>query len=125
MTDHSAPHAGSAEARPPAEAADSTAEARPPAEAAESTAADRRLYLEGGLRPLACQTCGMEVLVKKLSPQHTSIQWTTGSEGCPEIAARSAAGEHPARVDTCGRLRDSIERAAREGLLEVTRAEAD
>ncbi|GDY29135.1 hypothetical protein [Gandjariella thermophila] len=112
MTDHAAVRAASAEAGSPAEAAN-------------DTAADRRLYLEGGLRPLTCHGCGIEVLVKKLSPEHTSIQWTTGTDRCPEIAARVAAGEHPARVDTCARLRASIEHAVHEGLVEVPRREAD
>jgi hypothetical protein len=89
--------------------------------AALGAEADRREYLEGGLQPLACQTCGIRVLVKKLSPQHTSIQWTTSTEHCPEIAARTEAGEHPALVNACGRLRSTIEHAIREGLLEVPR----
>ncbi|TDD05479.1 hypothetical protein E1181_15205 [Saccharopolyspora terrae] len=84
-----------------------------------STTADQRLYLEGGLRPLPCATCGVRVLVKKLSPEQTSIQWTTSTGDCPEIAARIAEGEHPALVDTCPRLRATIEHALREGVLEV------
>ncbi|MEV4648287.1 hypothetical protein [Saccharopolyspora sp. NPDC049357] len=83
------------------------------------TAADQRLYLEGGLRPLPCTTCGVRVLVKKLSPEQTSIQWTTSTDDCPEIAARIAEGDHPALVDTCPRLRATIEHALREGILEV------
>jgi hypothetical protein len=89
-----------------------------------ATAADRRRYLAAGLRPLTCADCGIEVLVKKLSPEHTSIQWTTGTDRCPEIAARIAAGEHPARVDTCGRLRDGIEHAVSEGRLAIPRPPA-
>lgn len=83
------------------------------------TAADQRLYLEGGLRPLPCATCGVRVLVKKLSPEQTSIQWTTSTGDCPEIAARIAEGAHPALVDTCPRLRATIEHALREGILEI------
>ncbi len=83
-----------------------------------STDADRHEYLEGGLREVACQACGTRVLVKKLSPQHTSIQWTTPSDRCPQIAARVASGEHPARIDTCGRLRETIDQLISEGLLE-------
>jgi hypothetical protein len=80
---------------------------------------DRREYLGGGLRPLDCRTCGVRVQVKKLSPEQTSIQWTSPTENCPEIAARAADGEHPALVDTCPNLRGSIERAVGAGELPV------
>lgn len=81
------------------------------------TLADQRLYLEGGLRPLACRTCGTRVLVKKNSPQHTSVQWLSDpAASCPEFAA--AVGPS-ALVAGCGALRDSIQAAVREGTLEV------
>ncbi|MFC7343384.1 hypothetical protein [Saccharopolyspora griseoalba] len=87
-----------------------------------STESDRREYLDGGLRPLACRTCGARVLVKKLSPEQTSIQWTGSTETCPEISERAAGGQHPALVDTCPNLRSSIERAIGEGELPVSEA---
>lgn len=90
-----------------------------------ATAADRREYLEGGLRDVACQACGTRVLVKKLSPQHTSIQWTTPSDRCPQIASRVASGEHPARIETCRRLRETIDHLISEGLLEVAAPQAN
>jgi hypothetical protein len=73
------------------------------------TLADQRLYLESGLRELACRGCGALVRVKKSSPQHTSIQWT----------ARVALGETTALVDGCATLRETIDRAVREGRLEA------
>lgn len=84
-----------------------------------STESDRREYLDGGLRPLSCRDCSVHVLVKKLSPEQTSIQWTGPTTRCPEIAARAADGEHPAEIDTCPRLRSSIDEAIGEGRLPV------
>ncbi len=76
---------------------------------------DRR----GGLRELACDHCGAAVRVKKLSPQHTSVQWSTRSvRQCAEFAVRAADGRPTALIPTCGQLRDTIERAAREGRLD-------
>jgi hypothetical protein len=84
------------------------------------TLADQRLYLEDGLRELACGGCGALVRVKKSSPQHTSIQWTTRAvRECAEFAARVALGETTALVDGCATLRGTIESAAREGRLEA------
>ncbi|MQA61519.1 MAG: hypothetical protein GEU86_08485 [Actinophytocola sp.] len=82
--------------------------------------ADRREFLTGGLRPLACRTCGTEVLVRKNSPQHTSIQWTSDpAASCPVYAERVAAGGTTALLDTCERLADSIAHAATEGEIEA------
>lgn len=83
------------------------------------TEGDRRHHLAGGLTPLDCGHCGTRVLVKKESPQHTSIQWTTGSTSCPVLAAQVAAGTEPGRVESCPRLRESVEQAVRRGRLEV------
>jgi DNA-directed RNA polymerase subunit RPC12/RpoP len=86
------------------------------------TLTDRHEYLRGGLTGLACDRCGVRVLVKKNSPQHTSIQWTAESvQGCAEFAARVAAGERTALIATCTGLHASIERAAAAGRLEIPR----
>jgi hypothetical protein len=70
-------------------------------------------YLEGGLADLACEHCGAKVRVKKTSPQQTTVQWTTqAARECAEFAAQPAPS---ALIATCGRLRASIELAAREG----------
>jgi hypothetical protein len=82
-----------------------------------ATLADRRAYLHAGLRELACDRCGIRVLVKKNSPQHTSIQWSAESvRGCAEFADR---GEPTALIATCASLRDSVDKAVRDGRLEV------
>jgi hypothetical protein len=71
--------------------------------------AERQEFLTGGLRPLRCAGCGVSVLVKKNSPQHTSIQWTReAADGCAEFAAH---GGSSALIDTCHTLHDSIDAA--------------
>jgi hypothetical protein len=83
---------------------------------AEQTAADRRGFLGDGLRPVECTTCGTCVLVKKSSQHQTSIQWQTSTDSCPEYAAQHKPA---ALLDTCSKLRASIESLVAEGLLEV------
>jgi hypothetical protein len=84
------------------------------------TVADQRAYLEGGLRELACDGCGALVRVKKNSAQQTSIQWSTRAvRECAEFTTRVALGETTALVETCTTLRESIDRAVREGRLEA------
>ena len=83
------------------------------------TAADRRLYLEIGLTPVACATCGVEALVKKNSHKHTSVQWSAaGVAACPEIAAARAA-DPKALVLGCPNMAASIEDAVRAGAVVV------
>lgn len=80
------------------------------------TAVDRRGFLVDGLRPVECTACGTCVLVKKSSQHHTSIQWQTSTDSCPEYAAKNKPA---ALMDTCSKLRASIESLVAEGLLEV------
>ena len=74
---------------------------------------ERDEFLAGGMVPVVCD-CGNRVLVKKNSPQHTSVQCLSDTRDCPELC-----GARAALVPTCLRLRDSIEKAVREGVLEV------
>ncbi len=79
------------------------------------TAADIRLYVEIGLTPVVCQTCGVEAMVKKNSRKHTSVQWTAaGVAACPEMAADRAANPN-GLVLGCPRMKASIEDAVRSG----------
>lgn len=72
------------------------------------------------MQPVECQTCGTCVLVEKNSFAHTSIQWTSvAASTCAEFAGRVAEGVDSALIPTCLRLRDSIERAVADGLLDV------
>jgi hypothetical protein len=77
---------------------------------------DRQAQLSDGLQELACDTCGAAVRVKKNSPMHTSVQWTLpAARQCAELVGRP-----PATVATCGRLRDSIDRACADGRLTLS-----
>ena len=72
-------------------------------------------------RRVECGRCAAVVLVVKFSPQHTSVQWSAASvRACAEFSARAAAGEQTALIDTCASLRDSIDRAVRDGRLEIS-----
>lgn len=85
------------------------------------TSADTREFLESGLVPVRCGGCASEVLVRKSSHYQTSVQWRSNpAASCPEFAARVAAGEVSARVDTCPKLREAIERAVVTGAVVVT-----
>ncbi|MCO1578766.1 hypothetical protein M8C13_23720 [Crossiella sp. SN42] len=77
---------------------------------------DRADYLTGGLRPFTCPGCATVVLVKKNSPEHTSVQWTTATTACPELTGRDRPS---AQVVGCPRLRAGIEAAVAEGRLAV------
>lgn len=78
---------------------------------------ERLDYLEGGLTAVGCDGCGIPVRAGKRSPVQTSVQWS--GPACDRIAA--TAGERPpALVPTCPALRESIDRAVREGRLEVS-----
>ena len=83
------------------------------------TLADKRLYVEVGLAPVQCATCGVEVGVKKNSQRHTSIQWTAAAvQRCPEFAA--GTGDHSGGLSLgCERLRASIDEAVHNGTLVV------
>lgn len=84
------------------------------------TLADRRRFLTEGLVPVTCRACGTEVLVRKNSVQHTSIQWTTDpARSCPVFAERVAAGGLSATMQTCDRLADSIGRAVDAGIIKT------
>src|SRR5690348_2903444 len=84
------------------------------------TAADMQLYVEIGLAPVRCMSCGTEVLVKKNSPKHTTVQWTSDAATvCPEIKAQVEGGAIGGQVLGCSRLKQSIEDAVRRGELTV------
>jgi hypothetical protein len=69
-------------------------------------------YLEGGLADVACRRCAAKVRAKKLSPQHTSVQWTLQAVGeCAEFTERVAGGESTARIAACGSLATSVAKA--------------
>lgn len=81
------------------------------------TAADKQRYLEDGMVPVACLTCGTKVLVRKSSSQQTSVQWTVNPAGdCPVF--RELAGG-PGRPEGCPNLHRAIAHAVDEGIIPV------
>ncbi|WP_239143293.1 hypothetical protein [Actinoplanes philippinensis] len=74
-------------------------------------------YLAGGLREVRCEACGRRVRAGKRSAMQTSVQWS--GPACERLAA-VAGGRPTALVPTCPELRESIDRAVREGRLEVS-----
>lgn len=83
------------------------------------------------LREVTCERCAAVVWATKFSPQHTSVQWDADAAAkCAEFAefAEHAAGrpDNADRADrarvplrTCASLWATIDRAVREGRLEV------
>lgn len=85
----------------------------------EATQRDRDRYLNTGLQPIACRFCHVSVLVKKLGPEHTSVQWNSdAAQRCAYFAEVRESGGATARSRSCPRLADSIDHAIAEGILE-------
>jgi len=84
------------------------------------TLTDEHEFLTSGLMPVRCAACTTEVLVRKASRMQMSIQWQSSpADSCPESASRVSAGELSARIDTCPRLREAIERSVATGEVTV------
>lgn len=95
------------------------ADARRTAAVREATRRDRERYLSTGLQPVDCRFCHVSVLVKKLGPGHTTVQWSAGAaQRCAYFAEVRESGGDTARSRACPRLSDSIEHAIAEGILE-------
>lgn len=84
------------------------------------------------LREVTCERCAAVVWATKFSPQHTSVQWNADAAAkCAEFAeyaaSRAGDGDHAGRaapgarvpLRTCASLWATIDRAVREGRLEV------
>lgn len=85
----------------------------------EASARDRERYLTSGLVSVDCRFCHVSVQVKKLSTEHTSVQWTTDAvQRCATFDEIRSTGGDPARARSCPRLTDSIRHAVAEGCLE-------
>jgi hypothetical protein len=85
----------------------------------EATAWDRERYLTSGLVSVDCRFCHVAVQVKKLGPEHTSVQWNSeATQRCAVFSEMRVAGEDPARARSCPKLTDSIRHAVAEGCLE-------
>jgi hypothetical protein len=85
----------------------------------QATQRDRERYLTSGLASVDCRFCHVTVAVKKLGPEHTSVQWNSeASQRCAYFAEIRQSGGEPARTRTCPKLADSIKHAVAEGCLE-------
>jgi hypothetical protein len=85
----------------------------------EATQRDRDRYLTSGLQPVICRFCHVSVMVKKLGPEHTSVQWNSdATQRCAHFAEVRQSGGQTARSKSCPKLADSIEHAIAEGILE-------
>jgi hypothetical protein len=85
----------------------------------QATQRDRERYLTSGLASVDCRFCHVTVAVKKLGPEHTSVQWNSeASQRCAYFAEIRQSGGQPARTRTCPKLADSIKHAVAEGCLE-------
>ncbi|MFE5603501.1 hypothetical protein ACFQ8O_30460 [Streptomyces coelicoflavus] len=79
------------------------------------------------MRPLACERCAAEVLVRKSSWQQTSVQWTArATAACAERDAADGTsgtggttGGTEGAFEGCRSLRDTIREAALRGRIEV------
>ncbi len=81
------------------------------------TLEDQQRYLEGHLAEVSCLDCLARVKVRKHSEPHTSIQWSDEAVShCQEFARRGA--DRPV-MESCSKLKASIEAAVRDGALEV------
>jgi hypothetical protein len=84
----------------------------------EATERDRERYLNSGLQSVDCRFCHVSVLVKKLGPEHTSVQWNSdAARRCAYFAEIRESGGDTARERGCARLAASIDHAVAEGVL--------
>jgi hypothetical protein len=99
-------------------APDFTADPERKAAVQEATTRDKEHYLRGGLTEIECRACHARVMVKKYSPHHTSVQWTSAArDNCPEFKAIRAEGGNPAMLPTCPRMSASIDHGVSEGII--------
>jgi hypothetical protein len=85
----------------------------------EATRRDRERYLSSGLQPVDCRFCHVSVLVKKLGPGHTYLQWNAdATRRCAYFTEIRESGGDTARSPSCPRMADSIAHAIAEGILE-------
>jgi hypothetical protein len=80
-----------------------------------STQADRDEQLDAGFRPLTCHECGTEVLVRKRSPEQTSVQWRSDAATCCPHLAGQTPGAAP--LPGCPALTGTIRAAVLAGLI--------
>jgi hypothetical protein len=86
---------------------------------AEASRADRERYLTSGLLPVDCRFCHVTVMVRRLGPGHTAVQWSSeATQRCAYFREIRESGGDTARARACPKLSDSIEHATAEGYLD-------
>lgn len=89
------------------------------------TLADQLLYTRGMLVEVDCGSCAAQVMVRKNSPHHTSIQWTREAvDRCEAFAEMEQSGDRPVHTG-CPRLVRSIEAAVDAGRVPIGAGGAD
>ncbi|MEU1429577.1 hypothetical protein ACFRAQ_31310 [Nocardia sp. NPDC056611] len=84
------------------------------------TVVDKEHYMESGLTPIACQTCGTQVQVRKHSHNQKTVQWTTDPAAtCPVFRKLAESGPTTGKPDSCPNLEKTIDHAVAEGILGV------
>lgn len=112
--EHTGPHGTQMRSKPAA------VDPRRAAALREATQRDRERYLTSGLQSVDCRFCHVSVLVKRLGPGHTSVQWNSdAAQHCAYFAEVRQSGGMTARSRSCPKLADSIEHAIAEGILDA------
>lgn len=118
--DDPAPHRRAGGGKSWSKTPDFTADPARAAAVREATARDRDRYLNSGLQPVDCRFCHASVLVKKLGPDHTAVQWNSAAtQRCATFAELRESGGNSACTRDCPKMADSISHAIAEGCLEA------
>ncbi|VXC26105.1 hypothetical protein [Aeromicrobium sp. 9AM] len=81
---------------------------------------DRELYTQGNLSDVTCRQCQAQVMVRKNSEHHTSIQWTREAvETCAVFSELDQQDDGRPVHSACPQLLASIEYAVSEGMVTV------
>lgn len=84
------------------------------------TLEDRELYTRGALSEVQCRQCRAQVLVRKNSEHHTSIQWSREAvEACAVFSDLDQREDGRPVHSACPQLVASIEYAVSEGMITV------
>ena len=86
----------------------------------EETLEDRALYTQSNLSDVVCRQCRAQVMVRKNSEHHTSIQWTREAvETCAVFSDLDQRDDGRPVHSGCPQLVASIEYAVSEGMVTV------
>jgi hypothetical protein len=84
------------------------------------TLEDRALYTTSRLVELSCRECQAQVMVRKNSEHHTSIQWSQEAVAqCATFSELNQLEDGRPIHSGCPRLVESIEEAVRDGTVPI------